>query len=181
VHDLSTGDQVKERLQQMRISVFQQAPSDLSGVFAPIPHGTGFLFDISCHPGIERRPQERQDCFRMILVHRKPGLAVLADILLLVLWPPDGNRPRAVQGKVLAPNGEELKGAVVQIKDTRTLWVRSYISEKDGSYQFVGLNPDADYEIFAKYRGRSSSTKTVSQFDSGQLVKIDLVIKTGAP
>ena len=95
-----------------------------------------------------------------------------------MLWQVDGNQQRAVQGKVPAPDGEELGGAVVQIKDAGTLWIRSYISENDGSYHFLGLNPDVDYEIFAKYRGRSSSTKTVSQIDSGPLVKINLVIKT---
>ena len=81
-----------------------------------------------------------------------------------------------MSGKVLASDGEVLRGAVVQIKNTRTLQVRSFISQADGGYYFAGLNPDVDYEIFARFRGRSSPTKTVSQFDSREIVEIDLVI-----
>jgi hypothetical protein len=73
-----------------------------------------------------------------------------------------------------------VRGAVVQIKNTRTLQIRSFITQKDGSFHFVGLNPDIDYEIFARYRGRTSSTKTVSQFDSSEIVEIELIIPSEA-
>lgn len=97
---------------------------------------------------------------------------------LIVLLTAAAARPsRAVRGRVLSANGEALNGAVVQIKNTQTLRIRSYITRKDGRYRLFGLNPDADYEIFARYRGRSSSTKTISRFDSSQTVELDLTIE----
>jgi protocatechuate 3,4-dioxygenase beta subunit len=83
---------------------------------------------------------------------------------------------RTVTGRVLTSDGEAVRGAVVQLKNTRTLQIRSFISQDDGSYHFASLNPDVDYEIYARYRGRSSRTKTVSQFDSDKVVRLDLVL-----
>ena len=51
------------------------------------------------------------------------------------------------------------------------------ITQENGSYHFAGLNPNMDYEIVANYRGRSSAKKTISQFDSKDVVEIDLVIR----
>jgi hypothetical protein len=41
---------------------------------------------------------------------------------------------RSVKGIVCDQNGNPLKGAVVQLTNTRTLWIRSCISQRDGSY-----------------------------------------------
>ncbi len=84
-----------------------------------------------------------------------------------------------VKGRVFSGN-EGITGAVVQLKDTRTLFVRSFISQMDGAYHFYGLNPDIDYEIVARRRSRSSSTKRVSQFDSRLVVELDLVLDRDA-
>jgi hypothetical protein len=60
------------------------------------------------------------------------------------------------------------------LKDTRTLAVRTYISNKDGSYQFGGLAPNQDYELYADYQGDRSSTRTLSSFDSRTQPNINL-------
>ena len=65
----------------------------------------------------------------------------------------------------------------MQLKDTRTLRVRSFISESDGGYRFSGLNPDVDYEVFARFGGATSSTSTVSQFEAKEVVELDLMIE----
>jgi len=59
-----------------------------------------------------------------------------------------------------------VNGAVVQLKNTKTLQIRSFITQQDGSYYFNGLSTDVDYELKADYQGLSSSTKTLSSFDS---------------
>lgn len=105
------------------------------------------------------------------------GILTVALFTLLVLNAEAAGRRRLVRGRVLTPDGEPLKGAVVQIKSTRTLMIRSYISEKDGKYHFAGLFPGIDYEIFARYRGKSSPTKTISQFDSNRIVTLNLIIE----
>ena len=107
----------------------------------------------------------------------KIGFTLATALCMTLLSPGEAaDKTRTVTGKLRTPDGETLSGAVVQIKNTRTLQIRSYITQKDGAFHFVGLNPDLDYEIFARYRGRSSPTKTVSQFDSSEVVEVDLVI-----
>ena len=48
---------------------------------------------------------------------------------------------RSVRGVVSDENGKPVSGAAVQLKDLRTQWIGSYISQKDGSYQFTSLTP----------------------------------------
>jgi hypothetical protein len=59
-----------------------------------------------------------------------------------------------------------VNGAVVQLKNTKTLQIRSFITKDDGTYHFYDLSPDIDYELKADYQGASSSTKKLSSFDS---------------
>ena len=73
---------------------------------------------------------------------------------------------RSVQGVVIAADDSPVVGAVVQLKDTKTLQIRSFISKENGAYYFYELSPDKDYELTANYQGASSSTKTLSLFDS---------------
>jgi hypothetical protein len=84
---------------------------------------------------------------------------------------------RSVSGTVADDSGTLVVGAVVQLKDTKTLQVRSFITRDDGMYRFHGLNRDIDYEIEAKYQGRSSDTRTLSAFDSRQQAVINLKLK----
>jgi hypothetical protein len=105
----------------------------------------------------------------------KEVLLVLTTLLSLGAADAVGSS-RTVTGRVLSSDGETLAGAVVQIKNVRTLQVRSFISQKDGGYHFVRLATDVDHEIFARYRGRFSPKKNVSQFDSSEVVQVDLVI-----
>ena len=48
--------------------------------------------------------------------------------------------------------GNALPGAAVQLENTATLFVTSYITGKDGHYHFNQLHDDVDYTIKAKYR-----------------------------
>lgn len=73
---------------------------------------------------------------------------------------------RALQGTVTDPADQPVKGAVVQLKDMRTLQVRSFITQEQGAYHFSGLKTDVDYEVKADFSGMSSGSKTLSVFDS---------------
>ena len=84
---------------------------------------------------------------------------------------------RSVQGIVTAADDSAVNGAVVQLKNVKTLQIRSFITKDDGTYYFHGLSPDVDYELRAEYQGASSSTKTLSSFDSRKDATINLQLK----
>ena len=73
---------------------------------------------------------------------------------------------RSVQGTVFDASDAAVNGAVVQLKNTKTLQIRSFITKENGAYYFHGLSPDVDYEIKADNQGASSPTRTLSSFDS---------------
>lgn len=64
--------------------------------------------------------------------------------------------------------------AVVLLKDTKTLQVRSFIAQDDGHYHFYGLSTDINYQLRAELNDMTSPTKMVSVFDSHQKVKLNL-------
>jgi hypothetical protein len=64
----------------------------------------------------------------------------------------------------------------VELEDSFTLQIRSYISNQDGRYYFKGLNDDVDYTVRAHYRSYWSKRKTLSKFDSSKDRSITLVI-----
>ena len=81
---------------------------------------------------------------------------------------------RSVKGAVTSATDQAVVGAVVQLKNTKTLQVRSFITKDDGTYYFHGLSPDIDYELKADFQGGSSGTKTLSSFDSRKEAIINL-------
>lgn len=84
---------------------------------------------------------------------------------------------RTVQGYVLDGDDNPVSGAVVQLKDTKTLQVRSFITQDKGDYHFAGLSTNVDYELKADKSGQSSGTKTLSVFDSRKKPNINLKLK----
>jgi len=84
---------------------------------------------------------------------------------------------RTVQGTVTDAAGNQVDGAIVQLKNTKTLQIRSFVTQEHGAYYFHGISPDVDYEIRADYQGASSSTKTMSSFDSRKEVSINLKLE----
>ena len=74
-------------------------------------------------------------------------------------------------------HGSVVPKAVVLLKDTKTLQVRSYLAQDDGKYHFYGLSSDINYELRAQANGLTSPIKTVSVFDSHRIVTLDLKLK----
>jgi len=85
---------------------------------------------------------------------------------------------RDLGGIVRNAQEEPIEGAVVQLKDTKTLRVRSFITKSDGKYNFYGLMANVDYEIRADYRDTQSEKKTLSVFDSRKLATINLTLQS---
>jgi len=111
------------------------------------------------------------------------GLTTFA--LFFLVWAPAGfaqgkkkaDPTRSVQGTVSTAGDVGVKGAVVQLKNVKTLQIRSFITQEKGSYQFHGLDPNVDYTLKADYQGASSPTRTLSSFDSRKKPAIDLKIE----
>jgi hypothetical protein len=109
-------------------------------------------------------------------VNPKTGLAVVAFTLAAGVWlfgqdqtkkeKRQAATERVVQGTVYDVSDKAVNGAVVQLKDERTLQVRSFITQKDGGYHFSGLKVDNDYQLKAEFNGVGSGWKTLSVFDT---------------
>jgi len=84
---------------------------------------------------------------------------------------------RVVQGKVVDGGSAPIKGAVVYLKDGRSLAVKSFFSADDGSYRFGQLSQNTDYEIWAESGGKKSAVKSISSFDSKNQFYINLNIE----
>ncbi len=84
---------------------------------------------------------------------------------------------RSVQGVVSSADGSVAAGAIVQIKNVKTLQIRSFITQDKGEYFFNGLSQDVDYELQAISHGVNSSTKTLSSFDSRKQAVINLKLE----
>ena len=84
---------------------------------------------------------------------------------------------RTLIGHVLNDREQPLQKAIVYVKNTKTLAIKTYISEADGAYRFSGLAPNVDYEVYAEHEGGRSDVKTLSGFDSRKEVNITLKIK----
>jgi hypothetical protein len=82
---------------------------------------------------------------------------------------------RVVQGKVTDHENAPIKGAVVYLKDGRS--VKSFIANDQGEYRFGQLAQNTDYEIWAEHDSQKSDVKTISSFDNKNQFYIDLKMK----
>lgn len=89
--------------------------------------------------------------------------------------PQDHNR--MLMGKVFGRQDQPIEKAIVYLKNTKTLVVKTYITDADGGYRFPALSPNVDYEVYAEHNGARSDTKTLSAFDNRKVANITLRIK----
>lgn len=83
---------------------------------------------------------------------------------------------RTVHGSVLDRKDNPLPNGVVYLRNKRNNVIRTYIADSSGHYRFSGLDPNADYEIQAKYKQASSARHTISSFDDRRDIEINLII-----
>ena len=84
---------------------------------------------------------------------------------------------RSLQGVVTDASGHPVEKAVVQLKNTKSLQIRSFITGPDGSYHFAGLSPNVEYQVKSEHDGVASRWKTLSIFNSKKTVTINLKLK----
>lgn len=89
----------------------------------------------------------------------------------------DDGKSRSLGGLVRDEQESPAEGAVVQLKDTKSLQVRSFITKEDGTYQFHGLSTEVDYQVKADRRGSTTGVKTLSVFDSRKSAVINLKLE----
>jgi len=85
---------------------------------------------------------------------------------------------RSVQGAVRNASDQLASSAVVQLKNLKTLQIRSYLTKEDGTYHFNGLSRDIDYEVKAEREGMVSPTRTLSVFDDRRQAIINLKLES---
>ena len=81
---------------------------------------------------------------------------------------------RTVEGMVTNSRKQPVANAVVQLKNSKTLQIRSFITQGDGNYHFTGLGTDVEYQVKAEHEGSVSSWKTLSVFNSKKTAVINL-------
>jgi len=84
---------------------------------------------------------------------------------------------RTLVGHIVDDREQPLAKAIVYLKNTKNLAIKTYISEPDGTFRFSGLAPNIDYEVYAEHEGARSDNKTLSGFDSRRQVNMTLKIK----
>jgi len=91
--------------------------------------------------------------------------------------PKEDANQRSVEGIVTDAAHNPVSKAIVQLKDTRTLQIRSFVTQDDGAYRFGGLRNDIDYEIKAIAGEQSTSTKRISSFESRKVIPVNLALE----
>jgi hypothetical protein len=109
-------------------------------------------------------------------------LVVLAATLLLAgaAFAQDQNKKkdadlRTIHGMVVDKSENPVAAGIVYLKNLRTSAVKTYISDDAAKYRFSGLDPHADYQIYAEHQGTCSPSRTISSFDVR--MDIDLTLK----
>lgn len=73
---------------------------------------------------------------------------------------------RTVRGTVVDKQENPVDTAVVYLKNAHTQDIITHLSDTDGTFRFSGLDLNVDYEIHAEKEGMTSSTHSISNFDT---------------
>ena len=84
---------------------------------------------------------------------------------------------RTIEGFVCNDEGTPIQGAVVYLQDSKSLAVKSYLSDAQGRFHFRQLSMGLDFDLWAELNGKRSKSKNISQFNS----KTDLKYKLKVP
>ncbi|MFZ3329557.1 MAG: carboxypeptidase-like regulatory domain-containing protein [Candidatus Acidiferrales bacterium] len=84
---------------------------------------------------------------------------------------------KTLHGSVIDKDENPVPSSVVYLKNVKSQSVKTYIADESGNYRFSGLDPNVDYEIHAEHGGLTSSTRTVSSFDSRRDIEVVLKLR----
>ena len=83
---------------------------------------------------------------------------------------------KMLSGTVTDKGDKPIGGAIVYLKNMKTLAVKTFFAQPDGSYRFPQVALNTDYEVYAEKDGKKSDVKTISQFDDRYSPTINLRI-----
>jgi hypothetical protein len=81
---------------------------------------------------------------------------------------------RTIHGSTVNKDDAPVPSSVVYLLNVKTQAIRTYIADEAGNYRFSGLDPNEDYEVHAEHGDLTSSTRTISSFDSRRDIEITL-------
>jgi hypothetical protein len=103
-------------------------------------------------------------------LRRTLGLVALVALASTALFAQDKPKKeselRTVRGTVVDKEEAPVETAVVYLKNVHTQDIITHLSDKDGTFRFSGLDLNVDYEIHAEREGVTSSTRSISNFDT---------------
>ncbi len=85
---------------------------------------------------------------------------------VLTLVAAAGLMAKNAEGIVTESNGSPVTGATVLLKGVTDASVRSAVTRDDGTFVFVGLSPEGDYEVKARMGNRETKPASISRFDN---------------
>jgi len=96
------------------------------------------------------------------------ALVALAAAVMLAQENPKGKESqlRTVRGTVVDKDEAPVETAVVYLKNVHTQDIITHLSDRDGTFRFSGLDLNVDYEIHGEHEGMTSSTHSISNFDT---------------
>ena len=106
--------------------------------------------------------RNRAACFSLALL-------LLPAPALLLSTPPafaQAAKERIVEGVVTNKDDQPISGAVVYLKDSKSLAMKTYLTDEHGHYRFGELSQNTDYELWAEHDGEKSKSRNISSFDS---------------
>ena len=83
---------------------------------------------------------------------------------------------RVIRGKVYNSGDTPQNGAVVYLKNMKSLEIKTYIAQ-DATYRFGQLGSSEDYQLWAEFGGHKSKVKNISGFDSSKQFDVSLHIE----
>jgi hypothetical protein len=109
------------------------------------------------------------------------AIVSIAAGVLLCAAPAGSQMPqpsiRTLTGTITDAGHEPIRGAVVELRNSRTNLVITYITDTTGQYNFKRLDGNTDYAVWVLFRGRRSRTRSISMFDSHMAKVIDFTVR----
>jgi hypothetical protein len=104
-------------------------------------------------------------------LHRTLGIVALVAVAAASMYAqgnPKGKESqlRTVRGTVVDSSEIPVETAVVYLKNAHSQDIITHLSDNDGTFRFSGLDLNVDYEIHAEKEGVTSSTRSISNFDT---------------